>query len=89
MWPEPKDRIARSGCGGALVGSADQVPSQIEDYRRMGIRAFIFPGYPHMDACESFGQRGLPHLKTCSLPHAFGRVPASTPATPPGVGERA
>ena len=35
---------ARSGCGAALVGSTDQVLSQIEDYRKMGIRAFIFSG---------------------------------------------
>ena len=32
---------ARSGCGAALVGSPDQVLSKLEDYREMGIRAFI------------------------------------------------
>ncbi|WP_291208193.1 LLM class flavin-dependent oxidoreductase [Hyphomonas sp.] len=79
---------ARSGCGAALVGSADQVLSEIETYRKMGIRAFIFSGYPHLDECRSFGARVLPQLKTCSLPEAYGRVPASTPATPLGVGER-
>ncbi|MEO9825547.1 MAG: LLM class flavin-dependent oxidoreductase [Paracoccaceae bacterium] len=79
---------ARSGCGAALVGSTDQVLSQIEDYKKMGIRSFIFSGYPHIDECISFGQRVLPNLETCSLPHAYGRVPASTPATPLGVGER-
>ncbi len=40
---------ARSGCGAALVGSADQVLSEIEEYRKMGIRAFILSGYPHLD----------------------------------------
>ncbi|RZW11798.1 MAG: LLM class flavin-dependent oxidoreductase [Rhodobacteraceae bacterium] len=79
---------ARSGCGAALVGSADEVLSQIEDYKKMGIRAFIFSGYPHIDECKSFGQRVLPELETCSLPEAYGRVPASTPATPLGTGER-
>ena len=79
---------ARSGCGAALVGSTDQVLSQIEEYKKMGIRSFIFSGYPHIDECISFGQRVLPSLETCSLPHAYGRVPASTPATPLGVGER-
>ena len=79
---------ARSGCGAALVGSTDQVLSQIEEYKKMGIRAFIFSGYPHIDECISFGQRVLPQLETCSLPHAYGRVPSSTPATPLGVGER-
>ncbi|MEL7105055.1 MAG: LLM class flavin-dependent oxidoreductase [Pseudomonadota bacterium] len=79
---------ARSGCGAALVGSTDQVLSEIEAYRKMGIRAFIFSGYPHIDECKSFGQRVLPNLKTCSLPQEYGRVPASAPATPLGVGER-
>ena len=79
---------ARSGCGAALVGSADQVLSQIEEYQKMGIRAFIFSGYPHIDEAEYFGKLVMPHLKTCSMPEAYGRVPASTPATPLGVGER-
>ncbi len=79
---------ARSGCGAALVGSADQVLSEIEAYQKMGIRAFIFSGYPHIDECRHFGEKVLPHLKTCSLPHVYGRVPESTRATPLGVGER-
>jgi len=79
---------ARSGCGAALVGSTDQVLSKIEEYQKLGIRAFIFSGYPHMDECKSFGTRVLPHLKTCSLPHVYGRVPSETPMTPLGAGER-
>ncbi|MEL7212646.1 MAG: LLM class flavin-dependent oxidoreductase [Pseudomonadota bacterium] len=79
---------ARSGCGAALVGSTDQLMSKIEAYQKMGIRAFIFSGYPHIDECKSFGSRVLPNLKTCSLPEVYGRVPAETPATPLGVGER-
>jgi alkanesulfonate monooxygenase len=79
---------ARSGCGAALVGSVDQVMSEIEAYQRMGIRAFIFSGYPHLDECRQFGTKVLPQLKTCSLPQEYGRVPAETPATPLGVGVR-
>lgn len=79
---------ARSGCGAALVGSADQVLSTLEDYQKMGMRAFILSGYPHLDECKNFGQRVLPQMKTVSLPQAYGRVPAQTPATPLGVGER-
>lgn len=79
---------ARSGCGAALVGSADQVLSEIENYQKMGMRAFIFSGYPHIDECKHFGKLVMPHLKTCSLPHVYGRVPESTPQTPLGVGER-
>lgn len=79
---------ARSGCGAALVGSADQVLTQIEEYGKMGIRAFIFSGYPHMNECQHFGRLVLPELKTCSLPEVYGRVPTSAPQTPLGVGER-
>lgn len=79
---------ARSGCGAALVGSVDQVMTEIEEYRKMGIRAFIFSGYPHHDEARHFGTKVMPHLKTCSLPHAYGRVPDSLPATPLGTGER-
>ena len=79
---------ARSGCGAALVGSVDQVLSEIHDYMKMGIRAFIFSGYPHLQECEIFGTKVLPQLKNISLAEAYGRVPASTPATPLGVGVR-
>ena len=79
---------ARSGCGAALVGSADQVLSKIENYRNMGIRSFIFSGYPHIDEAKYFGNLVMPDLKTCSLPHAYGRVPSDTPATPLGNGPR-
>lgn len=79
---------ARSGCGAALVGSTDQVMSEIDAYQKMGIRAFIFSGYPHLDECESFGKRVLPNLRTCSLPQEYGRVPVNTPMTPLGAGER-
>lgn len=79
---------ARSGCGAALVGSTDQILSKIEAYQKMGIRAFIFSGYPHLDEADHFGTKVLPQLKTCSLPQEYGRVPASTPATPLGSGER-
>ncbi len=79
---------ARSGCGAALVGSTDQVLSKIEEYKKMGIRAFIFSGYPHLDEAKHFGSRVMPHLKTCSLPQAYGRVPTSAPATPLAAGVR-
>ena len=79
---------ARSGCGAALVGSADQILSAIEEYKAMGIRAFIFSGYPHLDECEHFGRLVLPHLETCSMPKVYGRVPSQIPATPLGAGVR-
>ncbi|WP_395667553.1 LLM class flavin-dependent oxidoreductase [Rhodoferax sp.] len=79
---------ARSGCGAALVGSVDQVMSKIERYQKMGIRAFIFSGYPHLQECEIFGSKVLPQLKTCSLPEVYGRVPKGVPDTPLGQGVR-
>lgn len=79
---------ARSGCGAALVGSTDQILTTLHDYQKMGIRAFILSGYPHLDEAEHFGTKVLSQMKTCSLPHAYGRVPASTPATPLGTGAR-
>jgi alkanesulfonate monooxygenase len=79
---------ARSGCGAALVGSVDQVLSEIEAYQKMGIRAFIFSGYPHLQECEIFGAKVLPQIKTVSLAQEYGRVPAQTPPTPLGTGVR-
>ena len=79
---------ARSGCGAALVGDPDQILAKIQRYMAMGIRAFIFSGYPHLDECDLFGRYVLPQLKTASLPQAYGRIPQTTPATPLGVGER-
>jgi alkanesulfonate monooxygenase len=79
---------ARSGCGAALVGDPDQILAKIRRYMNMGIRGFIFSGYPHLDECELFGRYVLPQLETVSLPQAQGRIPSAMPATPLGVGER-
>jgi alkanesulfonate monooxygenase len=79
---------ARSGCGAALVGSADKILSEIESYEKMGMRSFIFSGYPHLDECDYIGKLVMPHLKTCSLPHEYGRVPAKMPQTPLASGDR-
>jgi alkanesulfonate monooxygenase len=79
---------ARSGCGAALVGNPEQIVEKIERYKEMGLRSFIFSGYPHQRECERFAELVLPHLETVSLPEAYGRVPADEPATPLGAGER-
>jgi alkanesulfonate monooxygenase len=79
---------ARSGCGAALVGSADQILTRIEEYRRMGMRAFIFSGYPHIQEADYFGRLVMPELETCSLPHEYGRVPSESPQTPLASGVR-
>lgn len=79
---------ARSGCGAALVGKPDQIIEKIERYKAMGIRSFIFSGYPHLQECELFGKLVLPKLETISLPHEQGRVPKNAPLTPLAAGPR-
>ena len=79
---------ARSGCGAALVGTPEQILHKIKQYHDMGIRAFIFSGYPHLDECQLFAKEVLPHIKTFSMPEEQGRRPSSIPHTPLGIGPR-
>jgi alkanesulfonate monooxygenase len=53
---------ARSGCGAAIVGTPQQVIEKIQRYQSMGIEAFIFSGYPHIDEAQRFAELVLPHL---------------------------
>ena len=53
---------ARSGCGAAVVGDPDQVVAKLEQYRALGIDAFILSGYPHLDEAERVGRWVLPRL---------------------------
>jgi len=53
---------ARSGCGAAIVGDPDQVVAKINDYRDMGIEAFILSGYPHAAEADLFARHVLPHV---------------------------
>ena len=80
--------LARSGCGAAIVGNPDQVITKIEKYQKMGIRSFIFSGYPHHQECKIFAKLVLPKINTVSLAEAFDRVPKSTPESPLGNGLR-
>ena len=79
---------ARSGCGGAIVGNPDQVLTKIQRYMDMGIRAFIFSGYPHASECKLFANYVLPKLKTFSMPQVQGKVPTLPPDTPLAAGIR-
>nr|WP_298996997.1 LLM class flavin-dependent oxidoreductase [uncultured Allomuricauda sp.] len=78
----------RSGCGAALVGNPDQIVEKLNRYMDMGIRAFIFSGYPHKEECERFAKLVLPKLKTFSMPIAQGKVSAEEPSTPLAAGVR-
>lgn len=79
---------ARSGCGAALVGDPDQVLKKIEAYMDMGIRSFIFSGYPHLEECRLFANYVLPRIKTFSMPVVQNRIPETYPNTPLAGGIR-
>jgi alkanesulfonate monooxygenase len=53
---------ARSGCGAAIVGDPDQVLAKLNDYRDMGIDAFILSGYPHAAEADLVARHVLPHI---------------------------
>ena len=78
----------RSGCGAALVGNPNQIIEKLNRYMEMGIRSFIFSGYPHIDECNKFAELVLPRLKTFSMPQEQGRVTKNSPLTPLAAGIR-
>jgi len=80
--------MARSGCGAALVGNPDQIVEKLNRYMDMGIRSFIFSGYPHIDECNRFAELVLPRLKTFSMPHLQGKITNEAPLTPLANGIR-
>jgi len=80
--------LARSGCGSAIVGTPEQVYDKIQRYIQMGIRAFIFSGYPLIEESQIFAKKVLPMLKTVNFAEAQGRKPKETPVTPLTTGER-
>jgi alkanesulfonate monooxygenase len=53
---------ARSGCGAAIVGDPDQVLAKLNDYRSLGIEAFILSGYPHAAEADLFARHVLPKI---------------------------
>ena len=59
---------ARSGAGAAIVGDPDEVLAKLQDYRRVGIDAFILSGYPHLEECDRVGRHVLPRLDHGHLP---------------------
>ncbi len=58
---------ARSGCGAAIVGNPDQVLAKLNDYRSMGIEAFILSGYPHAAEADLFARHVLPRIDHAPL----------------------
>jgi alkanesulfonate monooxygenase len=73
---------ARSGAGGCLVGNPDQILAKLNRYMDMGMRAFIFSGYPLLDEAGHFARYVLPHLPNVSMPDLQHRRPKEPPVTP-------
>ncbi len=71
-----------SGCGGALVGDPDQILAKLGRYMDMGIRAFIFSGFPLIEEASEFAVHLLHRLPNVSMSVLQGRTPAEEPATP-------
>ena len=59
---------ARSGAGAAVVGDPDEVTAKLQQYRDVGVDAFILSGYPHLDECRRVGRHVLPRLDHGHLP---------------------
>jgi alkanesulfonate monooxygenase len=73
---------ARSGCGAALVGTPDQILEKLNRYMDMGIRSFIFSGYPLIEESRLFAKYVLPYLPNVKLNALQGRLPTEEPVTP-------
>ncbi|WP_295550221.1 FMNH2-dependent alkanesulfonate monooxygenase [uncultured Pseudacidovorax sp.] len=54
--------LVRSGAGTALVGNPQQVAERIREYAALGIDAFIFSGYPHLEEAYRFAELVFPLL---------------------------
>ena len=71
-----------SGCGGGLVGSAEQVVAKLNRYIDMGIRAFVLSGFPLIEEAKYFSELVLPHFNNRSLTRLQHRVTEEEPVTP-------
>jgi alkanesulfonate monooxygenase len=71
-----------SGCGGGLVGSAEQIINKLNRYMDMGFRSFIFSGFPLIEEANYFAKLVLPHLPNANLSELQNRTPKETPVTP-------
>ncbi len=58
--------LVRGGAGTALVGSSQQVADRIREYQALGIKNFIFSGYPHLEEAHRFAELVMPLLPLAS-----------------------
>jgi alkanesulfonate monooxygenase len=74
--------LVRGGAGTALVGGADTVAARILEYYALGIEAFIFSGYPHLEEAYQFAELLFPRL-----PISYGVPMQGKPHSLPMTGE--
>jgi len=80
--------LARGGAGTALVGNPRQVADRIREYAALGVDAFIFSGYPHLEEAYRFAELVFPllprqvreRLSGSPLAGPFGEVVANIDA---------
>lgn len=58
--------LVRGGAGTALVGNPQQVAERIREYQALGIKNFIFSGYPHLEEAHRFAELVMPLLPLAS-----------------------
>lgn len=54
----------RVNCGTALVGTPDQVASELLEYWRIGVDEFILSGFPHVEECIRVATELIPILRS-------------------------
>ncbi len=53
----------RVNCGTAIVGTPEQVASELTEYWRLGIDEFILSGFPHVEECDRIAETLLPVVR--------------------------
>ena len=56
--------IARVNCGTAIVGTPEQVSSELLKYWHVGVDEFILSGFPHLEECTRVANDVLPLLSS-------------------------
>jgi alkanesulfonate monooxygenase len=54
--------LVRGGAGTALVGDPQTVAARIREYHQLGVEAFVFSGYPHLEEAHRTAELLFPHL---------------------------
>ena len=60
----------RVNCGTAIVGTPEQVASELLGYWNLGIDEFILSGFPHVEECDRVAQSLIPLVKEMIESHS-------------------